>query len=168
MDLQGAANVTVDPKWKLYANIPSVAISNTVLTQNHCGMIARRYDNLLSTLVRSLVNNINIQWQKPFDITSLDPQTLPFLSNMLTNLHVSPFYMEEFMYIGFSYFVDPAPQSFKSMQIITEKVIAQYGDKILSVYKNFMSYAHKMRHDAKVYQKEHPEMHFINWSKFHP
>lgn len=162
MDLQATANVTVDPKWNLYLNIPFAQIANTVLTVNNCGMIARRYDALLSSVLRSTINNINVQWQKPFNIPSLDPQTLPFLSNMFTNLRVSPFYLDEFMYIGFTYFVDPPPQTYQTLNTITEKVVAQYGEKIHAVFDAFRAYSHKLRHDARVFQKQHPEMHFIN------
>ena len=107
-DLSAVANVTVDPRWKLYLNIPTIAVTNVLITKDKVGMIRRRYDNLLTSVLRS---QVNAQFVKPFDITSLDNQTLPFLSNMFTNLHVSPFYQNEFFYLGFSYFIDTVPQT---------------------------------------------------------
>lgn len=110
-ELSLVVNMTIDPQWKLHLNIPTVAVTNVVITHDQVGMVRRRYDNLLTSVVRSQINQINAQFVKPFDITSLDPQTLPFLSNMFTNLHLSPFYLNEFFYFGFSYFIDPVPQT---------------------------------------------------------
>jgi hypothetical protein len=72
-------------------------------------MFARHFDILLNALVHTQIQNLNSQWVRPFDISSLDPMTLGFLKNMITNLHLSPFYQEEFYYLGFSYFVDNSP-----------------------------------------------------------
>jgi hypothetical protein len=78
-------------------------------------MISRNYNKLLTAVAKSFVNNFNIQWQRPFDITSLDPQTLMFLSNMFVELHVTPMYLDEFYYVGFSYMLDDAPQTYSSL-----------------------------------------------------
>jgi hypothetical protein len=140
MDLQTVLNVTVDPKWKFWLNVPTVQIQNVKLSLDHVGMISRRYDALMSTVVRSLVNTINVQWQKPFDITSLNPQSLPFLSNMFTNLHVSPYYQEEFVYVGFSYFVDPTPQSMVSFNRITDLYSELYKEKFYHLFDEIKAY----------------------------
>ncbi len=97
-------------------------------------MIARRYDNLLTSVARSAINNINSQWSRPFDITTLDPQVLPFLSNMITNLHVSPFYQNEFYYVGFSYFVDPAPQTKASFNHLSNSITTKHADKLYKLF----------------------------------
>lgn len=73
MDLEAIVNATVDSALKVYLNIPETSVYNVDLTHDKVGMIARHYDNLLSTVVRTAVNNINVKWQRPFDITSLDP-----------------------------------------------------------------------------------------------
>ena len=139
-DLSAVANVTVDPRWKLYLNIPSIAVTNVVITNDKVGMIRRRYDNLLTSVVRSQVNQVNAQFVKPFDITSLDNQTLPFLSNMFTNLHVSPFYLNEFFYLGFSYFIDSVPQTMQSYNHITNQITAKHSDKIVKVLDKVFKY----------------------------
>lgn len=90
MDLSLVANVSVDPSWLLYLNIPSIQVSNVVLSHDHVGMISRRYDSLLTTVMKSFINNVNVQWKSPFDITSMDPTVLPLLKNLITGLHVSP------------------------------------------------------------------------------
>ena len=47
---------------------------------------------------------------------------------MLTNLHLTPFYLDEFYYFGFSYFLDPAPHvSQESFNEITNRVQEEYG-----------------------------------------
>ena len=48
--------MTVDSKWKLYLNIPHVEVSNVVISKDNVGMVHRRYDNLLTSVVRSEVN----------------------------------------------------------------------------------------------------------------
>ena len=132
-DFSAVANVTVDPRWKLYLNIPTVAVTNVVISKDKVGMIRRRYDNLLTSVVRSQVNQVNAQFVKPFDITSLDNQTLPFLSNMFTNLHMTPFYQNEFFYLGFSYFIDTVPQTMQLYNHITNQINSKHSDKIVKV-----------------------------------
>ena len=122
--------MTVNPQWKLFFNIPETSVHNVQISKDKVGMIARRYDALLTTVIDTTVNNINIEWSKPFDITSLDPMTLPFLSNMFTNLHVSPYYVNEYLYIGFTYFVDPIPQTEESFREITDTAVNQYKYKV--------------------------------------
>jgi len=139
-EISAVANMTIDPHWKLYLHIPNVAITNVVISHDHVGMIRRKYDNLLTSVVRSQINQINAQFVKPFDITSLDNQTLPFISNMLTNLHVSPFYQNEFFYLGFSYFMDQAPQTQQSFNHITNQITAKHSDKIVKVLDKFFKY----------------------------
>ena len=58
---------------------------------------------------------------------------LPFLSNMLTNLHVSPFMADEFYYVGFTYFMDPAPQTMASYNHMTNQLRDKHGDKIVKM-----------------------------------
>ena len=132
-ELSALANMTIDPHWKLYLNIPNIEVKNTVISHDHVGMYHRRYDSLLTSVIRSQVNQVNAQFVKPFDITSLDNQTLPFISNMLTNLHLSPYFKNEFYYLGFSYFMDPAPQTQQSYNHITNQITAKHSDKIIKV-----------------------------------
>ena len=71
--LEAVVNITVNSKWMLYFNMPNIAISNVKISKDKVGMISRRYDNLLTSVARSFVNNLNADWTRPFDITSLDP-----------------------------------------------------------------------------------------------
>jgi hypothetical protein len=129
--LEGVANITIDSRWKLYLNIPNIAITSVTISEDKVGMKARRYDNLLTSIARSTINNVNAEWSKPFDITSLEPQVLPFLSNMLANLHVSPFMQDEFYYVGFTYFMDPAPQTMQAYNHMTNQLRDKHADKIV-------------------------------------
>jgi hypothetical protein len=72
-DLEATANITIDSRWKLYLNIPDIAITSVTISEDKVGMKARRYDNLLTSVAKSTVNTVNADWSKPFDITSLDP-----------------------------------------------------------------------------------------------
>lgn len=72
-DLEAIANITIDSRWKLYLNIPDIAITSVTISEDKVGMKARRYDNLLTSVAKSTVNTVNADWSKPFDITSLDP-----------------------------------------------------------------------------------------------
>lgn len=141
MDLQAIVNVTVNPQWKVFLHIPSVSVSGVNLTDDNVGMISRRYDSLLTSVLRSAANNINVQWQKPFDITSLQPDVLPFLSNMITELHITPFYLDQFYYVGFSYFMDQTSVTTGLNTRITEL----YRDKIFGVFDLISTFAGKMK-----------------------
>ena len=132
--LEAIANISVDPRWKLYLNIPNIAITNVKISQDKVGMITRRYDNLLTSVARSFINTVNADWSRPFDITSLDPMVLPFLSNMLTNLHVSPFMQNEFYYVGFTYFMDPTPQTVAQFNHQSKLLSEQHGDKFVKIF----------------------------------
>lgn len=132
--LEAIANVSIDSKWKLYLNIPNIAISNVKISNNRVGMISRHYDNLLTSIARSFVSILNADWTRPFDITSLDPMTLPFVSNMLKDLHVTPFLENEFFYIGFTYFMDPNPQTVQSFNYQTNAIAEKHSDKILKMF----------------------------------
>ncbi len=132
--LEAIANITINSQWNLFLNIPNIAISDVKISQDKVGMIARRYDNLLTSVARSTINNINAEWSRPFDITSLEPQVLPFLSNMLTNTHVTPFFQNEFYYVGFSYFVDPAPQTMASFNHLSNQIVEKHGDKLNKLF----------------------------------
>ena len=127
MDLQTVLNLTIDPSWKVNLNIPSILVQNVAITKDHVGMVSRRYDRLLTTVFKTFINNINIQWLKPFDITSLDPKTLGFIKNMFTGLTLSPYILEEFYYLGFNYFTDPVPTGAPMYSMLNERAAEQYG-----------------------------------------
>jgi hypothetical protein len=126
MEIMAVVNASVDPKWKFYLHVPTIALSNVAISHDQVGMINRRYDNLLNSVAKSFINNVNAEWSRPFDITSLDPLTLPFLSNMIVNLHLSPFYQNEFLYFGFSYFVE---QTVPQMLFSDRKSVVAAGQK---------------------------------------
>lgn len=144
MDLQMVVNSTIDPSWKLYLNIPQVQISNTLVSHDQVGMVSRNYDNLLSIVLRSTINNINVKWTRPFDITSIDPQTLPFLANMFTNLHATPFLVDEFYYVGFSFMMDPTAQTKASFNRMSDRIAEQYKEVIYLALDKLTAYFTKI------------------------
>lgn len=123
--ITAVVNASIDPTWKLYMRIPTFTLTNVVLSHDHVGMINRRYDNLLNSVAHSFINNVNAQWSRPFDITSLDNQTLPFVANMITKLHVSPLYQNEFLYVGFSYFVEQAAPAVATQSLVQQKIFRE-------------------------------------------
>lgn len=59
MEIMAVVNASVDPKWKLYLHVPTISLSNVVVSHDQVGMINRRYDNLLNSVARSFINNLN-------------------------------------------------------------------------------------------------------------
>lgn len=59
---------------------------------------------------------------------------------MLTDLHVSPFYQNEFIYLGFSYFVDPKPQTIQAYNQITNQINEKHAEKFYSVFDKISNY----------------------------
>lgn len=104
----------------------------------------------MSTVFRSFVNNLNVQWTRPFDITSLQPEALPFLKNMFTNSRVTPFMLDEFYYVGFSYFVDPAPQTKRSFKAITDRAAEQYREPIEKTLDMIFAYFNLINVEKKT------------------
>lgn len=149
--LEAIANISVDPKWKLYLNIPNIAITNVKISKDKVGMISRRYDNLLTSVARSFINTVNADWSRPFDITTLDPQVLPFLSNMLTNLHVSPFIQNEFYYVGFTYFMDPTPQTVAQFNHQSKLLSDQNGDKFVKMFDTIANWYNSLPTQTKEF-----------------
>ena len=91
------------------------------ISNDRVGMLARDYDALLSTVLASSVNNLNIEWTRPLDIQSLDP-VLPYVAMMLPKFQVTPFLEDEFFFIGFSFLLDSeAEPNF-------ERIDDAYGD----------------------------------------
>jgi hypothetical protein len=140
MDLMMVVNSTINSQWKLFLNIPQAQIANVVVSHDHVGMISRNYDQLLSIVLRSTINNINIKWTRPFDITSLQPDVLPFLSNMFTNLHATPFFVDGFYYVGFSYMIDPTPQTKASFNRITDRLTEEYREVMYKLLDTLFAY----------------------------
>jgi len=94
-------------------------------------MLARDYDTLLSTVLASAVNNVNIAWTRPLDIQSLNP-VLPYVAMMLPKFQVTPFLEDEFFFIGFSFILDNEkepnfPRMDEAYGEVLEEMIAQVG-----------------------------------------
>jgi len=49
----------------------------------------------------------NFELTKGIDLRNLNP-TIGFIANMFTNSIITPFYLDEYIYAGFSFFTDPA------------------------------------------------------------
>lgn len=132
--LEAIANISVNSRWLLYLNVPNIAITNVKISNDHVGMISRRYDHLLTSVAKSFVNNLNADWSRPFDITTLDPMVLPFLSNMLKDLRVSPFMQNEFYYLGFTYFMDPNPSTFAQFNRQSKTISENHSEKLYKMF----------------------------------
>ena len=68
-------------------------------------MYSRDYDSYLSLVADSFVENINQEWQEPWDLAVLN-ETIGFIRSMIAETHVTPYVQDGFIYAGFSYFMD--------------------------------------------------------------
>jgi hypothetical protein len=68
-------------------------------------MYARDYEALFNSLVQTQVNDACANLADGFDLGTLN-ENVGFLAGMFTNLLISPFTMDDFMFAGFSFFTD--------------------------------------------------------------
>lgn len=133
-------NSTIDPSWKLFLNIPKLEIDNTIVSHDKVGMVSRNYDSLMTVVLRSATNSINVKWRRPFDLVSLDPETLPFIKDMILNIHATPYLLDEFYYVGFTFFLDPTPMSKSSYNRYTDRVTEQYREVVYRILDKTAAY----------------------------
>ncbi|TNV80189.1 hypothetical protein FGO68_gene15348 [Halteria grandinella] len=152
MDLLMVLNSTIQPDWKLYLNIPKLLIANTIVSHDNVGMVSRNYDSLMTAVLRSATNSINVKWRRPFDLVSLDPETLPFIQNMLLHLQATPFLMDEFYYVGFTFFMDPTPMSRATYNRYTDRVTEQYREVAYRVFDKLGAYFESIKPVQNVAQ----------------
>jgi hypothetical protein len=93
-------------------------------------------------MMGQIVSNINTQWNTPYDMRALEPEILPFLANMFLRLEVTPFSDDQFIFAGFTYFVDNFPTTQAQVFMHTE-----------SVQKSEQSNLQKVR-EAYIYLKK--------------
>lgn len=105
MKVQGAVNAKIENFYVLM-NVKEAKITGTKLIVNKIGMYDRDYDDFLQLIVDTYVNNINNQFsKKPYDLGLFD-HTLTFARMLVQDFRLSPFVQDEFIYAGFTYFLD--------------------------------------------------------------
>lgn len=104
MNVEASFKVVFD-SFFITLNIPDFVVTNAKVVQDNVGLYERDYDTYITGLIEAIVKNINTEWAEPWDLAELDP-TVGFLRSMFTNLQLSPYITEEFIFFGFSYMLD--------------------------------------------------------------
>lgn len=91
-----------------YLHIVDAKVWDTKITHDKVGMFDRNYDEFLSVIIDTAVENQNNEWEKSYDLEQYD-ESFSLGRNMMTNTKISPFVMDEFIYVGFTYFLDNEP-----------------------------------------------------------
>jgi hypothetical protein len=105
MFLEADLNATLY-NFVFYANITDYSINHVNMTVDNCKMWkSRNLNEVFSTLFSMAVDEIRSDFARGFDLSKLD-SNVPFVAGMIKNTTVSPYIANEFMYIGFTFFVD--------------------------------------------------------------
>jgi len=142
MNINAILNVTED-NYYVYVHIPSIYISNTKIVNDKVGMLGRNYDELLSLFMGMAQEIINEQFKTPYDFRVLDPQLMFFITSVFRSPRVSPFYLDNFIYLGISYQFDFA-MTHSEKKIIENRILAQHSDKLTKVYTIAMDHIQKV------------------------
>ena len=83
---------------------------------------------MIQMVLDMIVYEINQQFVNPFDLRSLYPDFMALITNVFINPRVSPFYQDEFIYLGLTYFTDPWTITTVSQKAtIDEKITKEHG-----------------------------------------
>lgn len=101
-------------------------------------MFDRDYNTFISMLVQTQLENINQDWAEPWDLQDVDG-TFGFLRSMFMGLQMSPFVVDEFIFLGFSYFLDENVQSIRAINRVTDRFVDIHGSKIHKAMNKFIA-----------------------------
>jgi hypothetical protein len=106
MNLVADLNVSSD-NYYIYINLPYFVVSNVTITNDKVGMYHRDYNKLISAILMTLVTDLNAQFATPYDMRTIWPDFMMLIVNVFTYPRISPYYYDEFIYLGLTYFMDP-------------------------------------------------------------
>jgi len=93
---------------------------------------------------------MNAWFSIPFDITSLDFKSLPYIENMMKNVQVTPFLQNEFLYFGFNYFTDPVQKNLKSFNNINNDMLLEHAEKFFMIFDMLADYYNSPAQEVSV------------------
>lgn len=99
-----------------------------------------------------IVYEINQQFVNPFDLRSLYPDFMALITNVFINPRVSPFYQDEFIYLGLTYFTDPWTMTTVSQKAtIDEKITKEHGTLFYQGFlETYQSYQESLKKQEVV------------------
>lgn len=106
MNLNAVVNASSD-NYYIYLNIPYLYVSDVTIINDKVGMWARDYNMFLSSIMMTLVRDLNQEFSQPYDMRTIWPDFMMLIVNVFTLPRVSPFYYDGFLYLGMTYFMDP-------------------------------------------------------------
>jgi hypothetical protein len=139
MKVEALVNATMD-NFYTYLKIVEAKVWDTRVTHDTIGMFDRNYDEFLSVIVDTAVENQNNEWEKAYDLEKYD---VAFLlgRNMLTDTRVSPFIQDEFIYLGFTYVLDNQPIKQDDLNTKTQEIVEENSSTIDQIAKNLFEKA---------------------------
>lgn len=84
-------------------------------------------DFMVNTAVQVAIEIVNTEFQDPFDLKTLNPEYMVFIAQVFTNPRVTPFYQDEYIYAGITYFFDPFSFSKLEKLNFESQIIGQHS-----------------------------------------
>lgn len=122
MNIVAVVNASLD-NYYVYLNIPTISAENVAVLNDKVGMYQRDYNRLLSILLMAAVQDLNDQFVKPYDLRTINPDFMSLIVGTFTFPRISPFYQDNFLYMGLSYFFDPYTKATKQERAMSEQKI---------------------------------------------
>jgi len=133
MNFESVVNATED-NYYIYLNIPELIVKNVTVIHDKVGIFARDYSTLLNIVAMTAISSINDQWTVPYDFRSIDPQLMFFITTVFSMPRVSPFYMDQFIYMGISYQFDLMALTSEEKAHLESRALDEDSEKLLQFF----------------------------------
>ena len=75
---------------------------------------------------------------EPYDLKQLNPEYMMFVAQVFVNPRVTPFYQDEYLYAGISYFFDAFSQTKFDKLRLEEQIVNKHASVIAKVVKELL------------------------------
>lgn len=100
MDLESHLNMTLKD-FVVYPNIQEIMVAKTKVVKDNIGLYSHHYDQLFNGILHNLANDINMKYSKAgFPLSNINI-VFSLLSGVLKNFTMTPYYFQNFMFLGF-------------------------------------------------------------------
>ena len=104
MDVRANVNASFD-NFVIYASANDLLISNTQVTVDNVGLDYHAFDELLTSVAKTMSDNFNLSHSSGINLVKKWP-TLNFIAGLAKNSILTPFEQDEFIYAGFKWISD--------------------------------------------------------------
>ena len=138
--LQANVNLTVD-NYFAYVFVSNATANGTTFLVDKVGIKKVKkdiIDIMINTGLQVGVEILNQEFTTPYDLKQLNPDYMVFIAQVFTQPRVTPFYQDEYLYAGISYFMDPFTQTKFDKLRIEQQIINQHASVIAKVVKQLI------------------------------